>query len=240
MSDRETSGRGVADRGTPSRGMADRGMSRFGMSGFEMSGRTRWIAGALAALLVLAIGYAAGLLTPSLRAPGDTSPEAGFARDMSTHHAQAVAMALIAYQNATLPEVRNLGYDIATTQENQIGQMTVWLQDWHLSPTGSQPRMAWMPDGSRELSPEGLMPGMATTDQMNALTAAKGKQVDILFCQLMLRHHLGGIHMVEGILAETSNPQVRALAESMKAGQQREVANLQQLLTQLGASPLPA
>lgn len=205
-----------------------------------MTARTRWVTGTLVAVLVLAIGYAAGLLTPSLRTPGDTSPEAGFARDMSTHHAQAVAMALIAYQKATVPEIRNLGYDVATTQENQIGQMTVWLQDWHLSLTGSQPRMAWMPDGSQELSADGLMPGMATTDQMNALSSAAGKQVDILFCQLLLRHHLGGIHMVEGILAATSNPQVRALAESMKAGQQREVVNLQQLLTQLGAAPLPS
>lgn len=203
-----------------------------------MAPRTRWIAGTLVAVLLLAIGYAAGLLTPSLRAPGDTSPEAGFARDMSTHHAQAVAMALIAYQKATVPQINGLGYDIATTQENQIGQMTVWLQNWHLSPTGTQRHMAWMPDVP--LTADGLMPGMATTDQMNQLSSATGKQVDILFCQLMLRHHLGGIHMVEEILAVTKDARVRTLAEAMRAGQQREVVELQKLLTQLGAVPLPA
>ena len=37
-------------------------------------------------------GYAGGLLTPPLTRPGDDSVEAGFARDMTTHHAQAVEM----------------------------------------------------------------------------------------------------------------------------------------------------
>src|SRR5215470_13527792 len=155
----------------------------------RMTVRTRWIAGVAAALALIAIGYIGGILTPSLRAPGDNSPEAGFARDMSVHHAQAVQMSMIAAQNATVPEVRGLAQSIALTQQAQIGMMSVWLQDWHLNPTGMQPQMAWMPDGSAELV-NGLMPGMATPDQINQLINAKGKQVDILFCQLMLRHHL--------------------------------------------------
>ena len=98
--------------------------------------------------------------------------------------------------------------------------------------------MAWMPDGAHELLPDGLMPGMASTDEINQLTAARGKAADILFCQLMLRHHLGGIHMVEGILSETKNDRVRELAQSMKDGQQSEVVTLRDLLTSLGAQPL--
>ncbi|HEU0238944.1 MAG TPA: DUF305 domain-containing protein [Micromonosporaceae bacterium] len=204
-----------------------------------MTGKARWIVAAAVALALLGVGYLGGFLTPSLTAPGDNSPEAGFARDMSVHHAQAVQMSMIEAQSGTMPEVRGLAQSIALTQQAQIGMMTVWLQDWHLNPTGSGPRMAWMPQGSEELV-NGLMPGMATQDQINQLINAKGKQVDILYCQLMLRHHLGGIHMVEGLLAESHNSTVRALAETMLTGQQGEIADLQLYLQQLGAKPLPA
>lgn len=202
-----------------------------------MSGRTRWIVGILAAVALVVVGFIGGILAPSLRAPGDNSPEAGFARDMSTHHGQAVAMAMLEVRNGSDPEVRQLADDIATTQQAQIGMMSVWLQDWKLLPTGSRRPMAWMPDGSSELV-NGLMPGMATADQLNELSAARGKASDVLFCQLMLRHHIGGIHMVEGVLEETHNSTVRALAETMLSGQQGEVTVLQQELRTLGAEPL--
>jgi len=200
--------------------------------------RRALLLGALGAVVALLIGYLAGLVTPRITAPGDNSPEAGFARDMSVHHAQAVEMGMWAYQKATNDEVRQMGYDIALTQQAQIGMMSIWLKDWHLEPTGSRPKMAWMPDGTKELSPDGLMPGMATDDQLEQLHNATGKDVDILFCQLMLRHHLGGIHMIDGVLQESHNSMVRQLAQTMKNNQQAEVATLQRMLTELGAKPL--
>jgi len=200
--------------------------------------RRALLLGALGAVVALLIGYLAGLVTPRFTAPGDNSPEAGFARDMSVHHAQAVEMGMWAYQKATNDEVRQMGYDIALTQQAQIGMMSIWLKDWHLEPTGSRPKMAWMPDGTKELSPDGLMPGMATDDQLEQLHNAAGKDVDILFCQLMLRHHLGGIHMIDGVLQESHNSMVRQLAQTMKNNQQAEVATLQRMLTELGAKPL--
>jgi len=79
---------------------------------------------------------------------------------------------------------------------------------------------------------------MATDDQLEQLHNAAGKDVDILFCQLMLRHHLGGIHMIDGVLQESHNSMVRQLAQTMKNNQQAEVATLQRMLTELGAKPL--
>jgi uncharacterized protein (DUF305 family) len=209
------------------------------LSGLFATPRRRALTiGALAAVFALLIGFGAGVVTPSLRAPGDNSAEAGFARDMSTHHAQAVEMAMVAYQKATNPDVRNLGFDIALTQQAQIGIMQTWLTNWHLLPTGTRPKMAWMPNGSQELTADGLMPGMATDAQLTELNSATGKQVDILFCQLMLRHHLGGIHMIDELLKLSHNQDVRDLAQTMKNNQQGEVVQFQSLLTQFGAQPL--
>jgi uncharacterized protein (DUF305 family) len=194
---------------------------------------TRWVA--LGVVVGLLLGVAVGLLIPGLSRPGDTSAEAGFARDMSTHHAQAVEMGMLAQEKATDPDVRTLGADIALTQQAQIGIMQTWLRDWQLSPTGSQPRMAWMPDGAGSIR-DGLMPGMATDAQRAQLRAATGRDFDILFLQLMLNHHLGGIHMAQAALDLSDNEQVRSLAGAMVAGQQKEITAIQALLNKLGAS----
>ncbi|MEV7331245.1 DUF305 domain-containing protein [Micromonospora sp. NPDC093244] len=189
---------------------------------------------ALAALLVvgLLLGYAGGLLTPRLTRPGDASVEAGFARDMTTHHAQAVEMSLVAYRSATLPEVRQIAVDIATGQQGEIGAMQTWLREWGLSPTGSQPPMSWMSDGATVKN--GLMPGMATPQQMASLRDAKGIEVDRQFLALMYAHHLGGIHMIDAALGETDNAEVLRMARTMKATQQSELNNLRQLQAQAG------
>jgi uncharacterized protein (DUF305 family) len=196
----------------------------------------RIIAGALAAVFLLAIGFGAGLLTRP-GTPGDDSADAGFARDMSTHHAQAVEMGMIAFQKASLPEVRTLGGDIALTQKGQIGVMSTWLKDWGLDVNTTRAPMSWMPNGQAELV-NNLMPGMATREEVAKLNSATGKQVDILFCQYMLRHHLGGIHMVDDVLAQHPRPEVAELAQTMKQNQTAEVSVLRTLLTQLGAQPL--
>ncbi len=200
--------------------------------------RMKIVGGVVAALLLILLGYTAGTVIPRWQTPGDNSPEAGFARDMSDHHAQAVELGMIAFQRATNPDVRTLGGDIATTQQGQIGIMQTWLVNWGLGPNSTRPPMSWMPDGQRALNGN-LMPGMATQAEMDKLRSATGEEVDILFCQYMLRHHLGGIHMVEGILAETHNQQVIDLATTMKVNQTGEVQVLENLLTTLGAKPLP-
>jgi uncharacterized protein (DUF305 family) len=189
----------------------------------------------LAATVVLVLTYAAGVVSAGLYAPGENSPEAGFARDMSLHHAQAVEMGMLAYQRATDPVVRHEGYDIALTQQNQIGTMKAWLDKWHVSRASNQSPMAWMPGGAKELSADGRMPGMASDAELTRLNTLTGKDFDILFCQLMIRHHLGGIHMAEAVLQESSNSDVVALATSMKEGQQKEITIFNNLLTSMGA-----
>ncbi|SCL39419.1 Uncharacterized conserved protein, DUF305 family [Micromonospora rhizosphaerae] len=190
---------------------------------------------ALAAAVVvgLLLGYAGGLLTPTLTRPGDTSAEAGFARDMTTHHAQAVEMGLMAFQQGEDPEVRQIGGDIATGQQGEIGTMQTWLRSWGLDPTGDQPPMAWMPDGAGAVK-NGLMPGMATPGEMDKLRAARGHEFDVLFLQMMIRHHLGGIHMIQGILDQGHDDDVLKVAQTMKNTQQTDLTNLQNALKRLG------
>ncbi|GHJ50047.1 DUF305 domain-containing protein [Catellatospora sp. TT07R-123] len=205
----------------------------------ETTSPGRWrrigLAGLVALLLGLAIGFVGTNLVHRASLPADDSAAAGFARDMSSHHAQAVAMGMIAADRATSPAVRSLGADIALTQQSQIGMMRQWLRDWGLNVNTAAKPMAWMPDANGGVEGN-LMPGMATPEEMTALDKATGRDVDRLFLQMMIKHHLGGVHMVDGVLAATDQPDVVWLAGSMKAGQQGEIAAMQQLQQVLGFS----
>jgi uncharacterized protein (DUF305 family) len=193
------------------------------------------VALAVALLLGVLIGVGGALVVHRLGTPGDGSVEAGFARDMSTHHAQAVEMAILAHEKGNDPEVRQVGADISLTQQAQIGMMQTWLREWNLSPTGTRPRMAWMPEGAAEVK-DGLMPGMATDAERAQLRAATGKDFDALFLRLMINHHIGGIHMAQAAVREARNSDVRWLAQTMVDSQQREITDLRTLQTRLGAS----
>jgi uncharacterized protein (DUF305 family) len=190
----------------------------------------------LPAVLVLGLllGAAIGYLIPRGSSPADNSAEAGFARDMSTHHTQAVEMGMIAYTRASNADVRTMARDIALTQQGQIGMMQAWLQEWNLSPTGSQAPMAWMPDGAASVR-DGLMPGMATPAELAQLRTATGLDEDRLFLRLMIQHHLGGIHMAQAVVGTSEEKEVTAAAQLAIDNQQRELTDMQALEKTLGA-----
>ena len=210
-----------AAAGVPSDDTIPAGRGRFGVV---------WLTAVL--VFGLVVGLAIGLLGPRLSTPDDDSVEAGFLRDMSTHHAQAVEMSMIAHANSTNPKVVTLSADIALTQHGQIGYMQAWLRDWHLSPTSSEPPMTWMKDSAGSVQ-NGLMPGMATPEQLAELRKATGTALDVQYLTLMRAHHLGGIHMAQEILQESDNEDVTWLAEAQVRGQQSEINLIDSMLKEL-------
>ena len=181
----------------------------------------------LLAAVSLALGF--GLGGGRMEAVNAGSPAVGFARDMAAHHAQAVEMAVLLRDRTDDPEMRQLALDITLTQQAQIGQMRGWLAVWGLPQASTEPAMAWM-----GMPTTGLMPGMATRDELEALRAAEGLAAEGQFLQLMLRHHQAGVAMAAAILERAAPPAVKDLAQSIAASQQSEIAYMQDLLEQKG------
>jgi uncharacterized protein (DUF305 family) len=169
------------------------------------------------------------------RDPGDNSVEAGFARDMSVHHSQAVEMAIIVHDRTNDPDLKYLTQDIFISQQDQIGQMEGWLNLWGLSQTGSEPAMSWMGHPV-----EGLMPGMATPDQVDSLRTLPVDQMNQEFLTLMIAHHQAGIEMAQAALQRSDNDQVKLMAQSIVASQQGEITIMQEKLAQLQGGQAPA
>ena len=172
-------------------------------------------------LVLLFAGILAGYFMNAGRVPSADSVDVGFARDMSVHHEQAVQMASLIYDRTEDEAVRSMAYDILTTQQGQIGIMSGWLDAWGLPWTSSGPQMAWM---GTPLT--GLMPGMATAEQLNQLRAATGPEADILFLEMMIPHHEAAISMAEQALEESDRPEIRTLAEAIISSQTAEIEEM--------------
>jgi len=184
---------------------------------------------ALAAAAVLLAALSLWLYL-SGQQPGDDSAEAGFARDMSVHHAQAVEMAEIVRDKTESDEVRLMAADMALTQQGQIGQMQGWLGAWGLPATGEQPAMSWMGHPT-----EGRMPGMASPEQIERLQTASPAEADKMFFQLMIPHHQAAVPMAEAAIKQTDQPEVENLAGAVVATQKGEIQLMKNMLEERGA-----
>ncbi|MEV7550235.1 DUF305 domain-containing protein [Amycolatopsis sp. NPDC089917] len=221
------------------------------------SAKSRWLVIGAALVVMLILGFGLGALTtrlidsgPEQTSPGAGSVEVGFAQDMSVHHLQAVTMAGWARDHTTDPAIKTLAFDIERTQTGQVGRMKGWLGLWGQPEQTTGAYMTWMTEpmaghsghGGADMKPSNgaPMPGMATSAELAKLRSLTGKEMDVFFLQLMLRHHMGGTEMAQYGNDHTSIADVKSLTRSMLVSQGAEMDLMKSLLQERGASPLPA
>jgi uncharacterized protein (DUF305 family) len=194
-------------------------------------------------LVLLGGGLAVALGIGRTDTPGADSVAAGFARDMSRHHLQGVEMANMVADRSEDPEVRQIAFDISATQTNQAGRMQGWLSLWGVPQSGGD-TMAWMTEGGdhgHDMTADGgLMPGMATEEELANLRDLRGPAFDVEFLRLMIRHHQGGLEMAEYAADHSGVPAVRDLAQAIARAQTAETRTMAAMLTARGGTPLPA
>lgn len=207
-----------------------------------------------AACLAVVVAVAGGLLLGDRWAsgsPSEDSVDAGFARDMQIHHAQAVEMSLIVRDRTEDQGVRTLAYDILTSQQQQRGQMSAWLIDWDLPQTTTDPVMQWMggTDMSamshgedmggmdRAVSPSdgAVMPGMATDSELDELAELPEDEAEILYLELMTVHHRAGVVMAQYAVDHATQDRVVDLAQAMVNAQDSEIDLMNDMLEARGA-----
>lgn len=190
---------------------------------------------AFASVLLAVVVIGAGVLAWSAwpRPPADDSAEAGFLQDMITHHAQAGEMSLIIRDRTSDENLRFLSTDIAMTQATQLGAMQGYLDIWDVPMTGEDPPMTWMGHPV-----EGRMPGMAAAEEIQQLRNLPVDQAEVLFLQLMIRHHQGGVEMAEAVLERSDQDEVVFLADRIVVSQQSEIDAMNDMLVARGQQPI--
>ncbi|MBO0983715.1 DUF305 domain-containing protein [Rathayibacter sp. SD072] len=216
------------------------------MTAVAQTSAARRLRAALVLGVAILVGILIGLLITggpwSPRPVGGSSAEAGFARDMQTHHLQGAEMALLIRDRTQDEEVRYLATDLLLTQQQQSGQLFGWLTGWGLPQASTGEAVEWMtapleggghdqmPDHGTSAGGSVLMPGLVTPAQIAELTAATGADADALFLELMITHHEGALTMSEAVLERGEDPMVLTFADVISTSQRREIAQMRDML----------
>lgn len=184
------------------------------------------VAVVMAAALGAAGAFGVNQFWPADR-PAEPGPiDIGFAQHMSVHHDQALLMVRL-YLHNHQTELAGFAATVHDAQLLELGQMRGWLTLWGEPLAPREASMDWMLMGSRPpdakltnyllacAASSSGMPGMATSDELQALTDATGPQRDQQFLQLLARHHEGGLPMLEFAAREARLEPVRQLAQRM-------------------------
>ena len=179
----------------------------------------------LTAVTLAACGSASSTTSPGASMPmtGSSSGammhntgDVTFAQAMIPHHQQAVQMAKLAATRASDSRVKDLAARIEAAQDPEIMKMTGWMSSWGAS----------MPSDMAGMD----MPGMMSTADMTALTAATGTAFDKAFLTMMIAHHTGALAMAKIEMASGADADSKALAQSIIDGQTKEITEMKAIL----------
>lgn len=153
--------------------------------------------------------------------------DVSFAKDMVPHHQQAVVMSDMALSQTTNPQVQDLANRIKASQTSEISLMNGWLKSWDADATDHSGHDA----GAMQ-----SMSGMVSDADMKTLAAASGAEFDQLFLKHMTAHHQGALEMAKAELEKGKFEPAKELARSITTGQEKEIAEMAQLLKASGAA----
>ena len=168
--------------------------------------------------------------------PPISAKDVEFMQGMIMHHGQAVEMTALIDSHTTNKDLRLLGSRISHSQSEEIKFMQRWLES-RGQPTEMQMKgmdMSGMDmPGMKMSGHQMLMPGMLTTQQMDALKKAKGAEFDRLFLTGMIQHHTGALTMVKELYDTAGAGQDAELfnfTTDVDSGQRAEIRIMQNML----------
>jgi uncharacterized protein (DUF305 family) len=180
--------------------------------------------------MLISVALIAGMIGWLLRDAQDSRPnqvDIGFLQDMREHHENAVAISFVFLDLPdTHASLRTVARSVILGQGIDIGRMIQMLREMNQAEANmGETSMTWMGMSAAV----GSMPGIATSQQLDRLSASSGAQANSAFVELMISHHLGALEMAEYAVDRAQMPEVRALARSIIQAQQGEIAELRTL-----------
>ncbi len=141
------------------------------------------------------------------------SSEREFLAGMIPHHQEAVDTAKeVLERGGSTDGVRSLATNIITAQEREIAMMKGWYEDWYgetYEPTGEYGEM------------------------MRELQLLSGSELDTVFLEDMVAHHMGAIMMAQSVQPYIEHDEIRELTKAINETQAKEIVLMRQLLQEL-------
>lgn len=141
------------------------------------------------------------------------SSEREFIEGMIPHHQEAVDTAKeVVARGGTTPEIQQLVEEIVVAQEAEIADMKQWYQSWYGE--------AYMDTG--EYIP-----------MMRELENLSGAELDRVFLEDMIMHHMGAIMMARSVQPYIEHIEIEALTQAIITTQAQEIQLMRQMLSDL-------
>ena len=181
-------------------------------------------------------GQNSKILSPATASIATREPaeaDTKFMQGMILHHAQAVEMTALMGARTHNKALLAFGKRISISQTDEMNFMKQWLEERGKAVPAEHDQMAHMNHmpgmthaGQMDMSSMGMMPGMLTPEQMNALRKASGASFDRLFLTGMIQHHTGALVMVDDLLGRPGagqDPQLFDFATDVENTQAAEI-----------------
>ena len=137
--------------------------------------------------------------------------EQSFLQQMIQHHRGAIEMAKLVSDHTSRPELRDLASKIIANQQQEIEQMTKWLNEWF------------------EASPKEVANEAADKEMkmhMPMLSGTKDADFDKAFLEMMPKHHHAAVEMAEQAEKKATHSELKELAAKIAKDQTEEIKQM--------------
>jgi len=139
--------------------------------------------------------------------------ERAFIEGMIPHHQEAVDTANeVIARGGTTPEIKSLVENIVIAQETEIADMKQWYLDWY---------------GEVYVDNGAYMP------MMRELGNLSGSELDRVFLEDMIGHHMGAIMMAQSVQPYIEHEEISELTKAIAITQSAEITEMKQMLETL-------
>jgi uncharacterized protein (DUF305 family) len=137
--------------------------------------------------------------------------EFDYLTQMIPHHEEAIASAQMLLQGTDRPEMEAFALEIIDTQSAEVARMQEWLATWY---TGQDISVDYEP-------------------MMRDLSGLTGDQLDQVFLEDMVGHHMAAVMMSQQLVAGdlAQHPEVVPFAEQIRDSQHAEIFQMRGWLT---------
>ncbi len=162
----------------------------------------------------LATETSGSLATETSATPSAAQYDLQFIDSLTKHHQMAIDMATMAAPKFEHQPLKDAAKTMVDDQTKEIAQLRQWRDQWY---PGAAPAENMQ------------LPGMSSMSMnMSHLQSMSGHALDMMFIDMMIPHHEGGLAMGQDALARAEHPEIEELAQEMIEKQKKEIDRMQQ------------
>src|SRR5438552_1156557 len=150
-------------------------------------------------------------MNASLEALKGEKFEQSFLQQMIQHHRSALEMAKLVSDHTRRPELREFAEKMIAAQQQEIDQMTTWLNQW-------------FKDSPKEVANEAADKEMKA--HLSMLSGKHDADFDKAFLEMMPKHHHMAVEMAEQAEKKATHPELKELAAKIAKDQQQEIKQM--------------